>query len=65
MRLILKHNQTKDYQTSCVSNGLASNNLWCEIPEETQANLQGGNNERIRIRLKPYDHLTWAMSLMF
>lgn len=65
MRLTSKHNQTNDYQILCVSNSLTSSNLWREIPEKTQADLQGGNNERIRIRLKSYDHLTWAMSLMF
>lgn len=65
MTLTSKHNPVKNHKTLCASNNLASNDLWYEIPEETQANIQGGNNERIRVRLEPYDHLTWAMSLMF
>ena len=39
--------------------------LWHELSEDTQASLCGGNSQRIRIKLKAYDHAVWAMSLMF
>jgi hypothetical protein len=50
---------------SAQKNGEEDSALWHKLSEDTQARLCGGNSQRIRIKLKAYDHAVWAMILMF
>lgn len=46
-----KRSKAENFQPSSTDSS-----LWHDIPESTQATVCGGANEKIRIKLKSFDH---------